>query len=74
MGSLKLSSADLQRILFGQEHTVTEQNLSLEPTPPKRLKSSSNIDEDDEVSSEEIDDYFHRVNLIANQTFISVIL
>ena len=49
-GSLKLSSADLQRILFGQEYIVIEQDLSGEPTPSKRLKPSSTIEEDEEVS------------------------
>lgn len=47
---MQISSSDLQRVVFGEQYTVTEHDSSTEPTPCKRLKASSTNDESDEVS------------------------
>ncbi|UJR33862.1 hypothetical protein I4U23_021283 [Adineta vaga] len=46
-----ISSSDLQRFLFGEQYAIIEQDLSIEPTPSKRLKSSSTNEEIDENRS-----------------------
>ncbi|CAF1201646.1 unnamed protein product [Adineta ricciae] len=43
-----ISSNDLQRFVFGEQYAIFEQDSSTEPTPSKRLKSSStSVDNDD---------------------------
>ena len=46
---MKVSSSDLQRFVFMEEYSIVEQDSSTEPTPSKRLKSSSTNEENDEV-------------------------
>ena len=46
---VKVSSSDLQRFVFGEKYRIIEQDHSIEPTPSKRLKSSSTNEENDEV-------------------------
>ncbi|CAF0882078.1 unnamed protein product [Adineta steineri] len=46
-----VSSSDLQRYVFGDLYAIIEQDSSAEPTPSKRLKSSSTTEENDENRS-----------------------
>jgi hypothetical protein len=46
---MKVSSGDLQRFVFGEQYSIFEQDHSIEPTPAKRLKSSSTNEDNEEV-------------------------
>ncbi|CAF4341168.1 unnamed protein product, partial [Adineta steineri] len=46
-----VSSSDLQRYVFGDLYAIIEQDSSAEPTPSKRLKSTSTTEENDENRS-----------------------
>ncbi len=37
--------------MFGEQYSIIEQDNSIEPTPSKRLKSSSTDEENEEVRS-----------------------
>ncbi len=37
--------------MFGEQYSIVEQDNSIEPTPSKRLKSSSTDEENEEVRS-----------------------
>jgi len=46
---MKVSSSDLQRFVFGEQYSIFEKDHPIEPTPSKRLKSTSTNEENEEV-------------------------